>query len=187
MLIRDIWRRVSALETARGLQSSSIDGGALVIEDAGEIRISGGGRVVVEDAAGDRAVTLGLLTDSSFGLEVGDPVTGTSLPLSRLAFGASARSYPGLFSAAGNGTWRTDPGETPLTVTVSTGRLLVMVSAVLFDSNGTANSVMSWDLSGPTAIGPDAQRALVAPTMPAAAAYYSGSYAYLHTGLAPGV
>jgi hypothetical protein len=92
------------------------------------------------------------------------------------------------FVAAGDSAWHTDPLETTIQVTVTSGRLLVTVSAVQFSSASASNVIMSWTLTGPLVVGADNQRGLVAATASfPAAGYGSGSYAFLHTGLTPGV
>lgn len=120
------------------------------------------------------------------GLTFYDSVSGTYLPISQLAFGLVADSTAGTFSTTANSTWHDGTGDSPLTVEVTTGRLVVTVSAVLYSSLSSSNAVLSYDIAGPTPIGPDNQRALVAPAMTGAAAYLGGSYRYAHTDLAPG-
>jgi hypothetical protein len=142
------------------------------------------GNIAVNDASGNRLITVGT---GVAGLTAHDPGTGGALPLHALAFGGIAVETAATFAAAGNGVWRTDPLEPAITVTVSTGRLLVTVSAVQFSSFSVSNAVMSWTLTGPTAVAADNQRALVTCTAGyPAAGYSSGSYTFLHTGLAAG-
>lgn len=112
---------------------------------------------------------------------------GAVLPLSQLAFGLSAVETAATFTCAGNGVFRTDTLESTQVVAVTTGRLIVIVSAVLFSSVSASNAVMSWTLTGPTNVAASNQRALVAATAGfPAAGYASGSYTYLHTGLTDG-
>jgi hypothetical protein len=112
---------------------------------------------------------------------------GNLLSLAALAFNGTAVETAATFTVAGGGAWHVDPAEPTITVAVSTGRLLVTVSAVQFSSLSASNVVMSWSLTGPTMVAPDNQRGLVTatPSFPAQG-YGSGSYTFLHSGLLPG-
>jgi hypothetical protein len=177
--IKELEHRLDTIANQRTLEAAAITEGG--------ITVTGGGVIVVKDSTDDRAVTLGLLSDSSYGLSVTDPISGADLPLSRIAFGQSAAVNTGTFTCAGNGVWRTDITDTSVTVTDSTGRLEVTVSAVAYSAlSAASNAVMSWTITGTASIAADNLRALVVPAAPAAAGYASTSFTFLHTGLAPG-
>jgi len=184
--IEDLERTVREGFAARTLESSSIGAGGLQVVNQGSIIVKDGGTVRVEDASGGRAVTLGLLSDSSFGMSVNDPISGTELPLSRLAFGLAGASASGTLAHGTKGVWNTDPSVS-VTVTTSTGKLLVEVGAELTLGNPTGTDLLSayygFSIAGPTNVAANTTDAVRSSfgSFP-----YRGSKQTLVTGLAPG-
>lgn len=161
-------------------------GGDVLINGGASIKVSDGGTVQVQDAAGDRAVTLGLLDDASYGLSVTDPISGATMPLSQLAFGAAGDADAGAVAAGAKGAWTAD--GLSVDVSCSGGRLVVLAGATLTmgapTGVNTASAYYSFDVAGPTPAGPATARAVFSQF---GQFTLQSSVQTILTGLSPGV
>lgn len=116
------------------------------------------------------------------------------IPIGQLAYGQVGQVTDALFRSHAQDdqiappAFEADPAEPRLPVTVTGGRLLVMVSAFRQGSGGYSfKSKMSWRLIGPTAVGFDYYRALSFNySATAADGPQQNTFCYLHTGLRSG-
>lgn len=114
-------------------------------------------------------------------------VGGTSVPVNGLAYGEKASTNSRQFICAGDSVWRLDPLDVGLTVIVTTGRILITLSAMMWQSIGASNAILSYYGTGPTtSIVEDPMRGIVVPALNGAQAYSGGSFSFLHEGLENG-
>jgi len=183
--IEDLERRVREGFAARTLEASSIGAGGLQVINEGSIIVKDGGTVRVEDASGGRAVTLGLLSDSSFGMSVNDPISGAELPLSQIAFGLTAVSDTAAVAGGTKAIWTAD-GLTA-TFTCATGRAIVIVGATIAMGTPTgvdiAQAYYGYSLAGPTPLAQSINRAVHTEF---GSFVFQGTSMQVHTGLTAG-
>lgn len=183
--VEDLRRTVAAMQT------QLVNNGNLTVPNGSTITIQNGGTATVLDASGNTVATLGTVGGVS-SVHAQDPGTGESLPISQLAFApAGANDGGSSFTQTTINTWQAGPMS--ITVQVNTGRLYVEAGAVI-TVVGTASSstqaVMSWNISGPTNVGPALTRGygagVINPSSPVVPGFGQASRGYMHTGLAAG-
>lgn len=184
--IQNIERNQAEMSQALGSATGmTFTDGQIIVPNGTSIVVEGGGTVQVQDADGNRAVTLGLLDDASFGLQVTDPVSGASLPLSQLAFGLSAVSATAAVAGGTKGVWTAD--GLSFSVSCATGRLLILIGATITMGAPTgANLVQGYygySLAGPSPAAASPNRAVFTEF---GAFAFQGMTAEVHTGLTPG-
>jgi hypothetical protein len=175
--VEDIERRMKELQ-------------ALLVNQ-GNITITPGNSLTVLNGSGNTVATLGDVASVS-GVHAEDPATGLVMPLAQLAFGATGTNDGGTpFTQTTINTWQAGPMS--LTVAVKTGRLLVLVAAAIIvggAASASETATMSWNLAGPTTVGPATNRGVGAGVINAASpvvpGFDLGLGGYMHTGLLPG-
>jgi hypothetical protein len=172
-IIQDQSKRIEKLEKLVQTGSTSIDDGALEVREAGVTKVK-----------------VGKLDSGAFGLAVYNNA-GLALPLSQLAFGLKAASDAPLVSAPLN-TWTAGPTVTGVEIT--TGRMVVIVSAALHTyatsppGFSPTTTGMSYTIIGPTTVAADMSRAVTVEltTDSIRGDYMQGSFVYVHDSLPVG-
>lgn len=113
---------------------------------------------------------------------------GAKIPISQLAYGLGAAADASVITPAING-WRA--GSLSVPVTITAGRMIVIVSAHIVAGAGgagtPATAQMGYQIDGPTSVSPDRGRTVsVVYSGYGMDLRVGGSYAYVHTGLTPG-
>jgi hypothetical protein len=141
--IKGLEKRIEKLEKLPRAGNTAIDDGAITVREAGVDK-----------------VILGKLPNGTYGL--GMIQGGILMPMSQLAFGLTAARADASVTPARN-TWVSD-GALSRTATVTTGRLIVIVSArIAVGTGGTGTPVdgyYGFQLLGPTTVQPDFGRCL---------------------------
>lgn len=140
--IVDLQKRVRALESGPQAAFTSIGRGGLDILDGGSIRIHNG--------TGDTVLQLGQLASGGFGLETIDPVTGETVDLNALTFGASSASVIALEATSSTTPTDLTTHGPAVDVTIgSSGRALVTLSTY-FQFFGPSSGFMTFQITGAT-------------------------------------
>jgi hypothetical protein len=135
-IIKDLIKRIEALERGTSLGSSAIDRGAVTVTEGAEPRVK-----------------MGKLDDGSYGLAVYDDA-GVAFPLSQLAFGLKADRADSSITPPRN-VWTLDT-DLSTTVEIRSGRMIVIVSARIYAGSGgqgtPTSGTYAWQAQGPTPI-----------------------------------
>lgn len=187
--IQDLERTVASMQTqlVNNGELALPSGGTITVMSGATLTISDGGSVTIVDGSGNVVATLGTIGGVT-SVHATDPSTSQSMPLSQLAFGMGAANDGGTnLTQTTLNTFQAGPMS--ISATVHTDKMFVLVSGILISgSTAASQAMMSWNVSGPTTVGPAANRCLAATTTATAAAFgtEAASYGYLHTGLTPG-
>lgn len=194
--IEKIVRRIQDLErTVAQMQTQLVNNGEIAVPAGGMITvmsgatltISDGGSVTVVDGSGNTVATLGTVGGVT-SVHAQNPASGASLPMSQLAFGMGAANDGGTnLTQTTLNTFQAGPMS--ISCQVHTDKMFVLVSGILISgSTAASQAMMSWNVAGPTNVGPAANRCLAATTTATAMVFgtEAASYGYLHTGLTPG-
>lgn len=190
--VADIRREIRELrsQTVDAGNLSLPSGSAIALASGSGMNIHAGAAAAVFDGSGNQVATVGDLGGVQ-GVHAHDPVSGATLPLAQLAFGAVGANDGGTsFTQSTLNTWQAGPMS--LVVVVKTGRLYVEAGAVITVvgiASTSSQAVMSWNIAGPTTIGPSLQRGFGAGVINGASplpGFGQASRGYFHTGLTNG-
>lgn len=158
-ILRDLTRRVAALENGVRASRTTVRNGLLIIaDDEGRTTLAVGkqpdGKValrVFDPATGAVQVSVGTLADDSYGLEQIDPATGMTVPLSAIALGTVISTDTS--AVLTSSTTFVDLGGPEVTATAtSTGKVEVTAASQIAPPMGGGYGDVGLSIDGGTAV-----------------------------------